>query len=132
MAVGDALEFARVSAGLSITELASALQISPRVYLRIVAGDRAITFRQALLAADALAITTAELAEFVEQSLGSWLKDRPLSHDEVRRIGRRRLYRLLVRLEREDRVGAGRAREWLERRYRMGADGAHRAPDTER
>jgi plasmid maintenance system antidote protein VapI len=122
LAVGDALEFARVSASVSIAQLASAMRISPRAYFHIVAGDRALTFGQALRATDALAITTTELAKLVEASLGPWDRDSPATHDEVTRIHRRRMYQLLSRLEREDREGARHAREWLERRYNLVKD----------
>lgn len=117
IAVGDALEFARVPSGLSISDLARAMRLSTRQYLHIVAGDRPLSFTEALLAADALRIAPGELARLVGQSLGAWDSALTPSFEDVRRIGRQRLFQLLVRLEREGNEDAGRARQWLERRY---------------
>lgn len=117
IAVGDALEFARVPSGLTIGDLAHAMRLSPRQYLRIVAGDRRLSFAQAMLATDALGITTAELARLIEQTLGPWDSTAPISYEDARRIHRWRMGQALARLEQEGNEEAGRAREWLERRY---------------
>ncbi len=117
IAVGDALEFARVPSGLTIDDLSHAMHLSLRQYLRIVAGDRLLSFAQSLLAADALGITAAELADLVEQTLGPWDRATPISYEDARRIHRWRMGQALACLEQEGNQEAGRAREWLERRY---------------
>lgn len=117
IAVGEALEFARVPSGLTIGDLAHAMRLSPRQYLRIVAGDRPLSFSETLLAADAVGITAAEFAELVEQTLGAWDSATPIRYEDARRIHRWRLSQVLARLEREGNEEAGRARVWLERRY---------------
>jgi hypothetical protein len=77
-------------------------------------------------------MTTTELAKLVEASLGPWDRQNPATHDEVTCIHRRRMYQLLIRLEREDRDGARQAREWLGRRYDLGKDDTSDAAETGR
>lgn len=124
IAVGDALEFARIASGVYIEDLAEALGVNHKGYLEIVAGLRPLLFMQALRAIDLLGISAAQFVGLVDLALEPQRQGLSWSDPEIGVIYRRRLYQLLIRLEREGREGAGAARKWLEERYELDAEPA--------
>lgn len=117
MAVGDALEFLRVSAGISMDELGAAMGTDDGGYGMVAVGNRPLLFTEALLAAHALGVSAAKLVEIFEQSFGPIERPIPPTAEEVAAVQRRRMRGLLIRLEGEGREGVREFREWLEENY---------------